>query len=165
MITTLLSPSISSLTLARYFCILSSLASNSPLACLTTTLESLLTSTFCTPNSLAIANLAIIASYSTSLLVTLNPNLMAYLSPFPYRGLTITLAPPHLLLAEPSTLTVQRSSSSPPCSAVTSANSAMKSATACPFTECLGTYSRSNSPSSIAHLIRRPEVLGFARFA
>lgn len=96
-------------TIARYYFIHSSFASYSPCTCPTTSWESLLTLTLLALSALERHSPMSIASYSTSLLVALNLNLMAYSSLF-ISGVTKTTPPLAALLVEkPSTCIIYSS--------------------------------------------------------
>ena len=124
----------------RYFCILSSFASYSPLICSITSFESFLS---LSPVS--------IPSYSVSLLVAENFSWTPYLSTSP-SGVAMTTPTPLLFWAdEPSICIVHHSTSLVRLSLSGKVNLVMKSARACALMVVLGWYSMSNWPSSIAH--------------
>ena len=135
----------------RYFCILSSFASYSPLICSTTSFESLWINRFFTPSAFPSLNPVNMPSYSTSLLVAGNLSWTPYLSISP-SGLVMTTLTPGLFWAnELSVWIVHHSASLVGLSSSGKVNSAMKSAKACALMAVMGRYSISNWLSSIAH--------------
>lgn len=95
-------PDFSFSTMDKYCFIRLSFAPYSPCTYPTTSWELLLTLTLLAPSTLARHSPVIIALYSTSLLVTLNLNLMVYLS-FLFSSVTETTAHAALLVEKPST--------------------------------------------------------------
>ena len=119
-----------SLMRLRYFTILSSFASYSPLTCPTTNCESLWTFSVVAPNTLAMRRPMSKASYSTSLLVVGYWSRMACFSSLPSGVLKTIPTPSAPLTDDPSMLTFHFSSGSLfSCDGSSSAavNSAMKS--------------------------------------
>ena len=94
----------------RYFCILVSFASKSPLTCPMTSCESLFSTIFWAPSALAILRPASKASYSASLLVIGNLSWTPY-SRTSFSGKVMTMpAPPPCCVDDPSVFIVQMSS-------------------------------------------------------
>lgn len=106
------------------------------------------------------------------LLVALKLHLTALKVVFPAVEVSIILTPAPLILLDPSTCRVH-SPVSPPsfrrlisCSragSIVGENSTTKSARTCDLIAVAGLYTTSYSPSSIAHLARRPDTSGLCR--
>ena len=133
----------------RYFCILVSFASKSPLTYPMTSWESLLSTILSAPSALAILSPTSKASYSVSLLVIENLSWTPYLRTSFSREVMTMPAPPPCCVDDPSVCIVQRSSWWFTSSGVV--NSAMKSANAWAFITVRGRYSTLNWLSSMAH--------------
>ena len=142
----------------RYFCILVSFASKSPLTCPMMSYELLLSTIFSTLSALDILSPISKASYSASLLVIGNLSWAPYLrTSFSGEVMTMPALPP-FCVDNPSVFIVQRSSWLFASSGVV--NSAMKSANAWAFIAIRGRYSTSNWLSSMAYCTIHPAALG-----
>ena len=126
----------------RYFYILVSFASKSPLTCPMTSYKSLLSTIFSALSALAILSPVGKASYSASLLVIGNLSWTPYLrTSFPGEVMTMP-ALPLFCVDDPSVFIVQRSSWL--FASLGVVNSTMKSANAWTFIAVWGRYSTSN---------------------
>ena len=144
----------------RYFYILSSFASYSPLIYSTTSFESLWINRFFAPSALPSLNPVNMPSYSASLLVAGNLSWTPYLS-ISLSGVVITTPPPSIFWAdEPLVWIVHRSASLVGLSLSGKVNSAMKSTKACALIAVLGRCSISNWLSSIAYWTILPAASG-----
>ena len=137
------------LTREAYFSIRGSLDSNSTLTCPTTSCESLRIKRSLAPTASVSSSLAIMASYSDSLLEVLKPKWTTYsiLSPVRKANCRLMLAPDHL--EAPSTQRVHQPFSFG--QVLGCGISARKLAKTCPFFESLGLYWMPYSLNSIAH--------------
>ena len=135
----------------RYFCILSSFASYSPLICSITSFESLWTNRFFTPSVFSSLNPVNMPSYLASLLVAGNFSWTPYLSISLLGAVMTTLTPPLFWANEPSVWIVHCLAPLVRLPLSEKVNSAMKSAKACALMAVLGWYSILNWLSSIAH--------------
>ncbi len=142
------------LTRSRYFLILSSFASYSPLTYPTTNCESLCTFSVVTPNTLAMRRPISRASYIASLLVVRYWSRTTCFKSLPLGVLKTIPTPPAPLTDDPSMLTSHFSCGSPSScggSSLAAVNSTMKSTRAWALITCLGRYSILNSLNSVAH--------------
>ena len=126
------------LTRDVYFAIQGSQDSNSALTCSTTSCKSLRTERLSAPMASASSSLAIMASYSDSLLVALKPNCTACSILSSVGEVNSRPMPAPICLEAPSTLSAHQPVSSGQVSGY--GISATKSAKTCPFFESLGLY-------------------------
>ena len=143
----------------RYFCILSSFASYSPLICPITSFESFWTNRFLAPSAFPSLSPVSIPSHSTSLLLAGNFSWTPYLSTSPSGVVMTTPTPLFCWADEPSVYTIHCSSSFVRLPSSGRVNSAMKSARACALMAILGCYSMLNWLSSITHCTILPAAL------
>ena len=115
---------------------------------------------------------AIRASYSLTLLVALKLHLTALEAVFTVGEVSTIPTPAPLTLLDPSTCRIhslsslvspQRRTSCSKTGSISGENSATKSARTCEFIAVAGRKITSYSPSSTAHLAKRPETSGLWR--
>ena len=114
---------------------------------------------FSTPVALARSNPATKTSYSTSLFVIGKSRRIMHSILSPSRVWSTTPAPPACLFEDPSIWTLHCTTTSTPWLSM-KVNSAMKSATTCPFIAVRGRYHISNSLSSTAYNTVCPATSG-----